>query len=152
MKKKVAFSIGTLFVAFILAIVYLGLYHNDYIGENKSLNEKVVYLIENGENQKLDFSELSESTAFEWDEVYLISPYRDVSDFFESVNTYAPDKTYNSEINDVFMLAFVKNSDKLGKDKLIEYTYLPSNYIDSEMLKEIETNEGIYHYINGDLI
>lgn len=67
MKKKVSFSIGTLLVGFILAIVYLGLYHNDYVGENKSLNEKVVYLIENGENQKLDFSELSEITAFEWD-------------------------------------------------------------------------------------
>lgn len=50
------------------------------------------------------------------------------------------------------MLAFVKHSYKLGKDKLIEYTYLPSNYIDSEMLKEIEANKGIYHYINGDLV
>ena len=152
MKKKVACSIIALVGVFIVAILYLGLYQNDFIGENKSLNEEVISLIENGENQKLNFEELNKSAAFDWDEVYLIHPYRDVSDFFESINTYAPDKTYNSEVTEVFMLAFVKYSDKLGKDKLIEYTYIPSNYIDSEMLKELEYNEGIYHYTNGNLV
>lgn len=84
--------------------------------------------------------------------VQLIPAYMDVIDTFEYMNTYAPHKTYNSETNDVYMLAFVKYSDKLKKNKLIEYTYLPSDFIDFETLKSLETKEGIYKFKNGNLV
>ncbi len=84
--------------------------------------------------------------------VQLIPAYMDVSDTFEYMNTYAPHKTYNSETNDVYILAFVKYSDKLKKNKLIEYTYLPSDFIDFETLKSLETKEGIYKFKNGNLV
>lgn len=50
------------------------------------------------------------------------------------------------------MLAFVKYSDKVDKSKLIEYTYIPSSYIDVEKLKDMKVIEENYHYINGDLV
>lgn len=152
MKKKVTISITSLVVVFLVSIAYLGLYENDFIGENKSLNKEVITLIENEEDKKLDLTSLNKTTAFEWDEVYLISPYEDVNEFFTNVDTYAPEKTYNSEITEVYMLAFVKHSDKVGKNKLIEYTYIPSSYIDVEKLKDMKVIEGNYHYVNGDLV
>ncbi|MDZ4992414.1 hypothetical protein GNF80_05420 [Clostridium perfringens] len=152
MKKKVTISITSLVVVFLLSIVYLGLYENDFIGENKSLNKEVITIIEDEEDKKLDLASLNKTTAFEWDEVYLISPYKDVNEFFENVDTYAPEKTYNSETTEVYMLAFIKYSDKVGKNKLIEYTYIPSSYIDVEKLKDMKVMEENYHYINGDLV
>lgn len=152
MKKKVAISIVALAVVFLGAIVYLGLYENDFIGENKSLNKEVISLIEDEEDKKLNMISLNKTTAFEWDEVYLISPYQDVNEFFKNVGTYAPEKTYNSETTEVYMLAFVKYYDKIGKNKLIEYTYIPSSYIDVEKLKDMKVIEENYHYINGDLV
>ena len=152
MKKKVAISITTLVIIFLISIVYLGLYHNDYVGENKSLNKEVISIIEGEEDKKLDLISLNKNIAFEWDEVYLIAPYQDVSDFFKEMNAYAPEKTYTSEINDVYMLAFTKYSDKLVKNKLIEYTYIPGNYIDSEKLKDMEVIKGNYYYANDNLV
>lgn len=81
MKKKVAISITTLVIIFLISIVYLGLYHNDYVGENKLLNKEVISIIEGEEDKKLDLISLNKNIAFEWDEVYLIAPYQDVSDF-----------------------------------------------------------------------
>lgn len=152
MKKKVAISIVALAVVFLGSIVYLGLYENDFIGENKSLNKEVISIIEDEEDKKLNMISLNKTTAFEWDEVYLISPYQDVNEFFKNVGTYAPEKTYTSETTEVYMLAFVKYSDKVGKNKLIEYTYIPSSYIDVEKLKDMKVIEENYHYINGDLV
>ena len=152
MKKKVAISITTLVIIFLISIVYLGLYYNDYVGENKSLNKEVISIIEGEEDKKLDLISLNKNIAFEWDEVYLIAPYQDVSDFFKEMNAYAPEKTYTSEINDVYMLAFTKYSDKLGKNKLIEYTYIPGTYIDSEKLKDMEVINGNYYYANDNLV
>lgn len=152
MSKKVTVSIIVLILIFVSGIAYLGLYNNDVIGENKALNKNVMALIENNENKKLDLTSLSKSVAFTWDEVYLIPAYIDVSDTFKRMDVYAPDKTYNSEINDVYMLAFVKYSDKLDKNKLIEYTYLPSNYIDNKLLKKLEVEDGIYNYKNRNLV
>ncbi|EGT3616342.1 hypothetical protein FHH43_08860 [Clostridium perfringens] len=152
MKKKVAISITTLVVVFLGSIVYLGLYENDFIGENKSLNKEIIAIVENEEDKKLDLTSLNKTTAFEWDEVYLLSPYENVNEFFRNVDTYAPEKTYNSETTEVYMLAFVKYSDKIGKNKLLEYTYIPSSYIDVEKLKDMKVIEGNYHYVNGDLV
>ncbi|MDU5650926.1 MAG: hypothetical protein E6038_07385, partial [Clostridium perfringens] len=72
MKKKVAISITTLVIIFLISIVYLGLYHNDYVGENKLLNKEVISIIEGEEDKKLDLISLNKNIAFEWDEVYLI--------------------------------------------------------------------------------
>ena len=152
MKKKVAISITTLVIIFLISIVYLGLYHKDYVGENKSLNKEVISIIEGEEDKKLDLISLNKNIAFEWDEVYLIAPYQDVSDFFKEMNAYAPEKTYTSEINDVYMLAFTKYSDNLVKNKLIEYTYIPGTYIDSEKLKDMEVINGNYYYANDNLV
>lgn len=152
MKKKVAISITTLVIIFLISIVYLGLYNKDYVGENKSLNKEVISIIEGEEDKKLDLISLNKNIAFEWDAVYLIAPYQDVSDFLKEMNTYAPEKTYTSEINDVYMLAFTKYSDKLGKNKLIEYTYIPGTYIDSEKLKDMEVINGNYYYANDSLV
>lgn len=145
MNKKLTISITALVAVFIVGILYLGLYHNDYFGENKSLNTKVVSIIESEEDKKLDFLSLNKNISFDWDEVYLIAPYEEVGTFFENRDTYVPKKTYTCEVDEVYMLAFTKYSEELGRNKVIEYTYIPIKYIDCEKLRDREI-DGNYYY------
>lgn len=116
MKKKY-FTIG--FILVLLGIIgLLGINKSKIIKEDVALRNLIIETVQ--KSNEIDFAKL---TNFEWDTMYVFTPYSQAKDILEEDNIITYNSRFNIEINDnINMIGFVK------ANKLVQFVELPRIY------------------------
>lgn len=118
MKKKY-FTIGFIIILLLLSsTVLLGINNSYVVKEDVALRNLIIETVQR--SNEIDFTEL---TNFEWDTMYIFTPYTNPKDILEEDNITAYHSKFNIEINDTInMIGFVK------ANKLVQFVELPRIY------------------------
>lgn len=126
MKKKY-FAIGFIIVL-LGSIVLLGINKSKVIKEDVALRNVIIETVQ--KSNEIDFAKI---TSFEWDTVYVFTPYLHPKDILkeEGISTYNSDFKieYLDSIN---MIGFVKSN------KLVEFVELPRIYGEFDLTNVIK--------------
>lgn len=131
MKKKY-FTIGFIIILLLLSsTVLLGINNSYVIKEDVALRNLIIETVQR--SNEIDITEL---TNFEWDTMYIFTPYTNPKDILEEENITAYHSKFNIEINDTInMIGFVK------ANKLVEFVELPRIYGGMDLASPIKFNK-----------
>jgi len=97
--------------------ILLGI-NNLYVEEDVILRSLIIETVQR--SKEMDFAKL---TNFEWDTMYVFTPYSQPKDILQEDNIIAYNSRFNIEINDTInMIGFVKGN------KLVRFVELPRIY------------------------
>lgn len=115
MKKK--YAIG--FILLLLcSLVFLNVNKSNKIKEDIALKNTIIEAVE--KSNMIDFAKI---TDFEWDKLYIFTPYSVPKDILKEDRVGTSSSEFNIEVLDTInMLGFVK------ADKLVAFVELPRNY------------------------
>lgn len=92
--------------------------NNLYVEEDVILRSLIIETVQR--SKEMDFAKL---TNFEWDTMYVFTPYSQPKDILQEDNIIAYNSRFNIEINDTInMIGFVKGN------KLVRFVELPRIY------------------------
>lgn len=130
MKKKY-FAIGFVILLLLLSSTVLGINNSYVVKEDVDLRNLIIETIQR--SNEIDFTEL---TNFEWDTMYIFTPYTNPKDILEKDSITAYHSKFNIEINDTInMIGFVKSN------KLVQFVELPRIYGEMDLTNPIKFNK-----------
>lgn len=142
MKKKNIIMILMLLLTLLIGCISLRYYNISKIKENTKLKKQIIKVVQN--SKEVDFSQM---TNFEWDTLYLFTPYTDTNKILKKYGV----KKYNNELdmqyNDgINIIAFVDSK------KIVTYIKINRIDLDFEPIKNNKTNndKSIFKINNND--
>lgn len=116
MKKKYV-VVGFIFLL-LCSLVFLGVNKSNKIKEDVALKNSIIKTVI--KSNEIDFAKI---TNFEWDKMYLFTPYSIPKDILNKDGINTSNSKFNIEVLDsINMIGFVKS------DKLVAFVELPRNY------------------------
>lgn len=114
-KKYVMYSFAFIII---VAVSFFAGYNYNRLTEDVSLKNKIIQ-----KTKKSDTIDFSQITDFEWDTMYIFTPYSSPKDIFKSNGIKSCKSNFSIEyLDSINMIAFVKSN------KLVDYVELPRNY------------------------
>lgn len=131
-----------LLLTLLIGCISLRYYNISKIKENTKLKKQIIKVVQN--SKEVDFSQM---TNFEWDTLYLFTPYTDTNKILKKYGV----KKYNNELdmqyNDgINIIAFVDSK------KIVTYIKINRIDLDFEPIKNNKTNndKSIFKINNND--
>lgn len=113
------------------SLIYLGINNSNKIKEDVILKNTIIKTVE--KSDQIDFSKI---TNFEWDKMYIFTPYSNPKDILskDGINTH--NSKFNIEFLDsINMIGFVESN------KLVKFIELPRNYGGSDLSTYVKFNK-----------
>ena len=119
-KKYVVLGFSLLFLC---SIVFICVNRLNKIKEDVALKNTIIEATD--KSNEIDFSQI---TNFEWDKMYIFTPYSTPKDILSQDGISTRNSQFNIEYLDTInMIGFIKS------DKLVAFVELPINYIDEDL-------------------
>ena len=142
MKKNSIVMILVLAVTILIGYIWWEYYNSHKIKEDIELKNEVIKVVQS--SKKIDFSKV---TNFEWDEIYLFTPYTDSKEILKKDGVKGYNSKLNMEYNDgINIIAFVNSK------KIITYIEINRSDFDFEPIKnsKISKDKSIFEIDNDD--
>lgn len=125
MKKK--YVVVGFMLSFLCSLVFISVNRLNKIEEDVSLKNAIIKTIE--KSNEIDFSKI---TDFEWDKMYIFTPYSSPKDILSEDGISTRNSQFNIEYLDTInMIGFIKS------DKLVAFVELPINYMEAGLTNSI---------------
>lgn len=125
MKKK--YVVVGFMLSFLCSLVFIAVNRLNKIEEDVSLKNAIIKTIE--KSNEIDFSKI---TDFEWDKMYIFTPYSSPKDILSEDGISTRNSQFNIEYLDTInMIGFIKS------DKLVAFVELPINYMEAGLTNSI---------------
>lgn len=116
MKKK--YVVIGFILLFLCSLVFWGINKSNKIKEDVALKNVIIETVE--KSNEINFAKI---TNFEWDKMYIFTPYSIPKDILNNDGISPRNSKFNIEVLDsINMIGFVKS------DKLVAFVELPRNY------------------------
>lgn len=116
MKKK--YVVIGFILLFLCSLVFWGINKSNKTKEDVALKNVIIETVE--KSNEIDFAKI---TNFEWDKMYIFTPYSIPKDILNNDGISTRNSKFNIEVLDsINMIGFVKS------DKLVAFVELPRNY------------------------
>lgn len=125
MKKR--YVVLGFILLFLCSLVFIGVNRLNKIKEDVALKNAIIEIIE--KSNEIDFSKI---TDFEWDKMYIFTPYSSPKDILNEEGISTRNSQFNIEYLDTInMIGFIKS------DKLVAFVDLPINYMEAGLTNSI---------------
>lgn len=116
MKKK--YVVVGFILLLLCSLVFMGITKSNKIKEDVPFKNVIIQTVE--KSNEIDFAKI---TNFEWDKMYIFTPYSIPKDILNKDGISTSNSKFNIEVLDsINMIGFVKS------DKLVAFVELPRNY------------------------
>ena len=142
MKKKSIVMIFVLALTILIGYIWWEYYNSHKVKEDFELKNEVIKVVQS--SKEIDFSKV---TNFEWDEIYLFTPYTDSKEILKKDGVKRYNSKLNMEYNDgINIIAFVNSK------KIITYIELNRSDFDFEPIEnsKISKDKSIFEIDNDD--
>ena len=142
MKKKSIVMILVLALTILIGYIWWEYYNSHKVKEDFELKNKVIKVVQS--SKEIDFSKV---TNFEWDEIYLFTPYTDSKEILKKDGVKRYNSKLNMEYNDgINIIAFVNSK------KIITYIEINRSDFDFEPIEnsKISKDKSIFEIDNDD--
>ena len=142
MKKKSIVMILVLALTILIGYIWWEYYNSHKVKEDFELKNKVIKVVQS--SKEIDFSKV---TNFEWDEIYLFTPYTDSKEILKKDGVKRYNSKLNMEYNDgINIIAFVNSK------KIITYIEINRSDFDFEPPppSKISKDKSIFEIDNDD--
>lgn len=142
MKKKSIVMILVLALAILIGYIWWEYYNSHKVKEDFELKNEVIKVVQS--SKEIDFSKV---TNFEWDEIYLFTPYTDSKEILKKDGVKRYNSKLNMEYNDgINIIAFVNSK------KIITYIEINRSDFDFEPIEnsKISKDKSIFEIDNDD--
>lgn len=142
MKKKSIVMILVLALAILIGYIWWEYYNSHKVKEDIELKNEVIKVVQS--SKEIDFSKV---TNFEWDEIYLFTPYTDSKEILKKDGVKRYNSKLNMEYNDgINIIAFVNSK------KIITYIEINRSDFDFEPIEnsKISKDKSIFEIDNDD--
>ncbi len=110
-------------VLFLCGLVFIGVNNLNKIKEDVALKNAIIETVE--KSNEIDFNQI---TNFEWDKMYIFTPYSNPIDILREDGISTRNSQFNIEYLDTInMIGFIKS------DKLVAFVELPINYMEVDL-------------------
>ncbi len=142
MKKKSIVMILVLALTILIGYIWWEYYNSHKVKEDIELKNEVIKVVQS--SKEIDFSKV---TNFEWDEIYLFTPYTDSKEILKKDGVKRYNSKLNMEYNDGHnIIAFVNSK------KIITYIEINRSDFDFEPIEnsKISKDKSIFEIDNDD--
>ena len=142
MKKKSIVMILALALTILIGYIWWEYYNSHKVKEDFELKNEVIKVVQS--SKEIDFSKV---TNFEWDEIYLFTPYTDSKEILKKDGVKRYNSKLNMEYNDgINIIAFVNSK------KIITYIEINRSDFDFEPIEnsKISKDKSIFEIDNDD--
>ena len=142
MKKKSIVMILVLALTILIGYIWWEYYNSLKVKEDTELKNEVIKVVQS--SKEIDFSKV---TNFEWDEIYLFTPYTDSKEILKKDGVKRYNSKLNMEYNDgINIIAFVNSK------KIITYIEINRSDFDFEPIEnsKISKDKSIFEIDNDD--
>ncbi len=142
MKKKSIVMILVLALTILIGYIWWEYYNSHKVKEDIELKNEVIKVVQS--SKEIDFSKV---TNFEWDEIYLFTPYTDSKEILKKDGVKRYNSKLNMEYNDgINIIAFVNSK------KIITYIEINRSDFDFEPIEnsKISKDKSIFEIDNDD--
>lgn len=142
MKKKSIVMILVLALTILIGYILWEYYNSHKVKEDIELKNEVIKVVQS--SKEIDFSKV---TNFEWDEIYLFTPYTDSKEILKKDGVKRYNSKLNMEYNDgINIIAFVNSK------KIITYIEINRSDFDFEPIEnsKISKDKSIFEIDNDD--
>ena len=142
MKKKSIVMILALALTILIGYIWWEYYNLHKVKEDFELKNEVIKVVQS--SKEIDFSKV---TNFEWDEIYLFTPYTDSKEILKKDGVKRYNSKLNMEYNDgINIIAFVNSK------KIITYIEINRSDFDFEPIEnsKISKDKSIFEIDNDD--
>lgn len=142
MKKKSIVMILVLALTILIGYIWWEYYNSHKVKEDFELKNEVIKVVQS--SKEIDFSKV---TNFEWDEIYLFTPYTDSKEILKKDGVKRYNSKLNMEYNDgINIIAFVNSK------KIITYIEINRSDFDFEPIEnsKISKEKSIFEIDNDD--
>lgn len=142
MKKKSIVMILVLALTILIGYILWEYYNSHKVKEDFELKNEVIKVVQS--SKEIDFSKV---TNFEWDEIYLFTPYTDSKEILKKDGVKRYNSKLNMEYNDgINIIAFVNSK------KIITYIEINRSDFDFEPIEnsKISKDKSIFEIDNDD--
>lgn len=142
MKKKSIVMILVLALTILIGYIWWEYYNSHKVKEDIELKNEVIKVVQS--SKEIDFSKV---TNFEWDEIYLFTPYTDSKEILKKDGVKRYNSKLNMEYNDgINIIAFVNSK------KIITYIEINRSDFDFEPIEnsKISKYKSIFEIDNDD--
>ncbi len=142
MKKKSIVMILVLALTILIGYIWWEYYNSHKVKEDFELKNEVIKVVQS--SKEIDFSKV---TNFEWDEIYLFTPYTDSKEILKKDGVKRYNSKLNMEYNDgINIIAFVNSK------KIITYIEINRSDFDFEPIEnsKISKDKSIFEIDNDD--
>ena len=142
MKKKSIVMILVLALTILIGYIWWEYYNSHKVKEDIELKNEVIKVVQS--SKEIDFSKV---TNFEWDEIYLFTPYTDSKEILKKDGVKRYNSKLNMEYNDGINISAFVNS-----KKIITYIEINRSDFDFEPIEnsKISKDKSIFEIDNDD--